>query len=190
LYLPLYFPKEYRVISPQSFQKRRVLWHLNSNFPISTIFHIGYERLLIKYMLEDFSRLQFSRLISNTSLLYCNCNLFYFASSLTPPFSEALNHLLDYSLFLPCLVAYISLVGYCYIPLHPTAGPDPIDSSAFHPAGLTMSPDHQTPQISRICPRSRSCSPSLLATYSVVGILTDVHSLRLSTYLYLTDSYF
>jgi len=83
LCLPLCFPKESRVISPQSFQKRRVLCHLSSKSSISIIFHIGYERLLIKYMLKEFSRFQFSRLLSNTSLLHCI--VFYFASSLTPP---------------------------------------------------------------------------------------------------------
>jgi len=66
LCLPLCFPKESRVIFPQSFQKRRVLCHLSSKSSISIIFHIGYERLLIKYMLKEFSRFQFSRLLSNT----------------------------------------------------------------------------------------------------------------------------
>jgi len=83
----------------------------------------------------------------------------------------------------PSLISRLLLssivVSCCFIPLHPTAGPNPIDFSALHPAGLMMSPDHWTPQMSCICPRS--CSPSLLSTYLVVGILTDIHFLRLST---------
>jgi len=42
----------------------------------------------------------------------------------------------------PLVVAQVTSVPeqVCYIPLHPTARPDPIDSSALHPAGLSMSP--------------------------------------------------
>jgi len=71
LCLPLCFPKESRVISRQSFQRRRVLCNRSSKSSISIIFYIGYERLLIKYMLKESPRFQFSRLLSNTSLLYC-----------------------------------------------------------------------------------------------------------------------
>jgi len=45
----------------------RALWHVTSNFSILINFAIGYERLLIKYMLKEYSQLRFSRRLSNTS---------------------------------------------------------------------------------------------------------------------------
>ena len=46
-----------------------------------------------------------------------------------------------YSEFIYPRNSYLHPLCNCYIPLHPTAGLDPIDPSALHPAGLSMSPD-------------------------------------------------
>ncbi len=59
---PPAFPEETRIF--------RVLRHLSSNFSISITFDIGYECLLIKYMLKQYSRFRISRLLSNTSSIF------------------------------------------------------------------------------------------------------------------------
>ena len=84
LCLPLCFPKESRVISPHSFLPEETR-SVSPQLQVLNLDHFayGYERLLIKYMLKESSRFQLSRLLSNTSLLYCI--VLYFASSLTPP---------------------------------------------------------------------------------------------------------
>jgi len=47
-----------------------VLWHLSSYFSILITFDIGYERLLIKYMLKEYSLFQYSCLLSNTGSFF------------------------------------------------------------------------------------------------------------------------
>ena len=76
------FSKEYRVVSP-SLSRRdahpRVLWHVRSDFSVLITFDTGYEFLLIKYMLKEYSRFRVSHLLSNTF------SFLFFDSSSSPP---------------------------------------------------------------------------------------------------------
>jgi len=68
--LPLCLPKNIPPAPLEETRILRVLWYLSSNFSILITFDISYERLLIKYMLKEYSRFQFSCLLSNTSSFF------------------------------------------------------------------------------------------------------------------------
>jgi len=92
----------------------RVLWHVGSNFSISITFDIGYERLLIKYMLKEYSRFRFSHLLSNTSSFFLSSfNFRIFFDSSSSPHLASIGSLTWIILRLLCLLrASRSLVVY------------------------------------------------------------------------------
>ena len=68
---------------PEETRILRVLWHLSSNFSISITFDIGCERLLIRYILKEYSR--FDLQVCFRILVQIFFPFVFFDSYLSPP---------------------------------------------------------------------------------------------------------